>query len=82
MDPKPYAERFAMTNIRKTADQTAIAIDFEFQLGRDRLMGSGWRGLAALACVLTFRAVVLIGLASAAGTGISCITRFAISYLN
>jgi hypothetical protein len=36
-----------------------MVIDFDFRLGKSHLRGNGWRGLAALAIVLTVRAAIV-----------------------
>ena len=36
-----------------------MVMDYDFRLGRNHLRGNGWRGLAALALVLTLRAAIV-----------------------
>jgi hypothetical protein len=45
---------------------TGVIVDFDFALGRNHLRGTGWRGLTALAILLTLRAAVLVIIAVSA----------------
>jgi hypothetical protein len=48
-----------------------VVIDYDFRLGKSHLRGNGWRGLAALAIVLTVRAAIVAAIAfSARPTGV------------
>ena len=47
-----------------------MVVDYDFTLGRQRLRGTGWRGLAALGITLSLRAVILaVVVVSAKPTG-------------
>jgi hypothetical protein len=46
-----------------------MVIDFDFRLGKSHLRGNGWRGLAALAIVLTVRAAIVGAIAFSARPG-------------
>jgi hypothetical protein len=41
--------------------ETAMANDYDFQIGKDHLRGGGWRGLVALVITLPFRAPAMVG---------------------
>jgi hypothetical protein len=46
-----------------------VVIDYDFRLGKSHLRGAGWRGLAALAIVLTARAAIVGSIAVSAIPG-------------
>jgi hypothetical protein len=46
-----------------------VVIDYDFRLGKSHLRGKGWRGLAALAMVLTVRAAIVGTIAFSARPG-------------
>jgi hypothetical protein len=46
-----------------------VVIDYDFRLGKSHLRGNGWRGLAALAIVLTLRAAIVGAIAFSASPG-------------
>jgi hypothetical protein len=37
-----------------------VVVDYDFQLGRNHLKGSGWRGLTALSIVVALRAGIIV----------------------
>jgi hypothetical protein len=43
-----------------------MVVDYDFTLGRHRLRGAGWRGLAALGMTLSWRAAILAVIAISA----------------
>jgi hypothetical protein len=47
----------------------AVVVDYDFRLGKSHLRGNGWRGLAALAIVLTVRAAIVGAIAFSARPG-------------
>jgi len=46
-----------------------VVADYDFRLGKSHLRGNGWRGLAALAIVLTMRAAIVGAVAFSARLG-------------
>jgi hypothetical protein len=46
-----------------------VVVDYDFRLGKSHLRGNGWRGLAALAIVLTMRAAIVSAVAFLARLG-------------
>jgi hypothetical protein len=54
----------------------AVLVDYDFRLGKSHLRGSGWRGLAALAIVLTVRAAIVGAIAFSARTGSIWLVEF------
>lgn len=52
-----------------------MVIDYDFRLGRSHLRGNGWRGLAALALVLTLRAAIVGAIAFYATPGAVWVIR-------
>jgi hypothetical protein len=46
-----------------------VVVDYDFRLGKSHLRGNGWRGLAALAIVLTMRAAIVGAVAFLARLG-------------
>jgi hypothetical protein len=46
-----------------------VVIDYDFRLGKSHFRGKGWRGLAALAIVLTVRAAIVGTIAFSARPG-------------
>jgi hypothetical protein len=55
-DSEHYSNILAIIMLRPGG---AMIVDYDFTLGKQRLRGVGWRGLAALGITLIIRAAVL-----------------------